>query len=220
MDREAFEAEVLALAGSGRVTVADVSARSGLTERTCETLLARMVRDGRLDRDGDEAAPAYRAPARERARGSERPAPRRSEPPADEARSGLGEIERDVHGEVIAAAGKLVVAQAGERIQAAIGMAHNDRRSLGIAALAGLLLGPLGLFYAAPWATAIVATAVYLGLRWLPFWPTEGAWRFWLVVHALFGFASFLYAVRFNRTGERSPLLPPRPKKSSGPRGP
>jgi hypothetical protein len=40
-------------------------------------------------------------------------------------------------------------------------------------------------------------------------------WKFWVVVHLLSAFASFLYAVRFNRVGERAPLLPGLGKKKA-----
>lgn len=230
MNRDAFEAEVVALANEGgRVTVANVAAKTGLSLRTCQTLLDMMTRDGALDRDDpedDREAAVYRVRGldrkgarAERAERAERPeAKRASEPPAQKVRVKVDEATRGVQDEVYAAAGKIVVKQAGERIQAAMGAAGIDvkaKRHLGIAALAGLLLGPLGLFYAAPWINAIVASAVYLGLRWLPFWPTDGMWKFWLVVHLLFAFASFLYAVRFNRVGERVPLLPGLGKKKA-----
>jgi DNA-binding Lrp family transcriptional regulator len=221
MDRDAFEAEVVALAKSGgRVTPAAIGARIGLSERTCQTLLDMMVRDGKLQREpGDDDAPVYRVRASEppaRKRASEPEPERESEPRVARARAKVAEATRDVQDQVIAAAGQIVVKQAGERIQAAIGVDPKSRRSLGIAALAGMLLGPLGLFYAAPWMTAIISTAVYLGLRWLPFWPTEGMWKFWLVVHLVFALVSFLYAVRFNRTGDRATLFPPRQGGAKG----
>lgn len=219
MDRDAFESEVLALARSGeRVTAANVSARLGLSLRSCQTLLEMMARDGGLQRESGEGdLIVYRlggrgAPSPKRASAP----PPSSERPAPRAR-GVVEATRDVQDQVIAAAGHIVVKQAGERLQAAIGVEPKHKRNLGIAALAGMLLGPIGLYYAAPWLTAIISTAVYLGLRWLPFWPTEGMWKFWLVVHLGFALASFLFAVRYNRAGERAPLLPPRgarPKKS------
>jgi hypothetical protein len=227
MNRDAFEAEVVALAnGGGRVTVANVSAKTGLSLRTCQTLLDMMMRDGALDRDDDGEAAVYRVRGLDRAghagartERTERPEPKReSEPPAQKVRVKLDEATRGVQDEVIAAAGKIVVKQAGERIQAAMGAAGIDvkaKRNLGIAALAGLLLGPLGLFYAAPWINAILASAVYLLLGWLPFLRIDGMWKFWVVVHLLSAFASFLYAVRFNRVGERAPLLPGLGKKKA-----
>ena len=136
---------------------------------------------------------------------------RSSEPPAQKLRTKLDDASRGMQDEVVAAAGKIVVKQAGEKLQAAMGAAGIDlkaKRRLGVAALAGLLVGPLGLFYAAPWINAIVASAVYLALGWLPFLRGDGMWKFWVVVHVLSAFASFLYAVRFNRVGERAPLLP------------
>jgi hypothetical protein len=241
MNRDAFEAEVVALAkDGGRVTVANVAARTGLSLRTCQTLLEMMARDGGLDRGGpgdpgdgesdDDALVVYRVrgldragarePARVQERGGDRARPSGERPRGkvvEATREEPREALRGLHDEVIAAAGSIVVKQAGERIQAAMGVEPTSKRHLGAAALAGLLLGPLGLFYAAPWMVSIVATAAYLALRWLPFWPTDGMWKFWLVVHLGFALASFLYAVRFNRAGERAPLLPARAKKRVAP---
>ena len=86
------------------------------------------------------------------------------------------------------------------------------RRDLRLAAALGLLAGPFGLFYAAPFLTAALASALYAVIvAVLLFVPLVGmailAYAL-PVVHLACCALSAAYAWRFNRVGSRSPLLP------------
>jgi hypothetical protein len=90
--------------------------------------------------------------------------------------------------------------------------AKRPQRDLRIAALLGLLGGPIGLLYSAPLLTAGIASALYVGVALaLLFIPLIGtAALFYLVplVHLASAALGPAYAWRFNRVGARSALLP------------
>lgn len=90
--------------------------------------------------------------------------------------------------------------------------AKRPQRDLRVAALLGLLGGPLGLLYSAPLLTAGIASAVYVAaVLALLFVPLIGmAALFYLVplVHLACAALGPAYAWRFNRVGARSALLP------------
>lgn len=90
--------------------------------------------------------------------------------------------------------------------------AKRPQRDLRIAALLGLLGGPIGLLYAAPLLTAGIASALYVAaVLALVFVPLIGmAALFYLVplVHLACAALGPAYAWRFNRVGARSALLP------------
>jgi len=86
---------------------------------------------------------------------------------------------------------------------------HKDLR---IGGALGLLLGPFGLFYAAPHLTAGVATALYLvavvGLNFVPLIGTAFLMYLVPLFHVAACVASAAYAWRYNRSGKRGPLFP------------
>ncbi|MDO9018275.1 MAG: hypothetical protein Q8S73_23945 [Deltaproteobacteria bacterium] len=90
--------------------------------------------------------------------------------------------------------------------------AKRPQRDLRVAALLGLLGGPIGLLYSAPLLTAGIASAVYVAaVLALIFVPLIGiAALFYLVplVHLACAALGPAYAWRFNRVGARSALLP------------
>jgi hypothetical protein len=195
VNRDEFEAVVLSMVNDGdRVTATEVSDRIGLSVRTCTTLLDALVHDGSLDRDEDDDNATYGKPRIVR-RGA---GPR------------LDDAERSLRNGTIDAAGRLLADGATARVEVVLEQDALLRRKYGVAALVGLLLGPLGLVYVAPWKTAGLWTLVYLGVRWLPFLPSDGMWKLWLAVHALCALVNLAYTFRFNREGGRSPLLPSR----------
>lgn len=192
MDRDRFEAMVIALAAEGLpITVANVSARTGVAPRKAEARLDDMVCAHHLETDVDEreAVVVYRV------RGLSPNAKRR-----------VTGAMSDAHDRVVRAAGGVVVRQAATRATIAIrAPAMVGDKSLVYGALLGLL-GPIGLVYAAPWATVIVATLAYVIAWKIP------------VVHAIVGMLAILihlacallgaaYAWRYNQRGRRAPLL-------------
>ena len=195
MNRDEFEAIVVSMVSGGeRVSVTEVSERVGLSVRSVTTLLDALVRDGTLDRDEGADVTTYGEPRLVRRGVGAR----------------LDDAERAVRDDMLDAAGRLLAEGATARVEVVLEQDALVQRKYGIAALVGLLFGPLGLFYVAPWKTSGLATLVYLGVRWVPFFPSEGMWKFWLAVHVLCALVNTAYTFRFNREGGRSPLLPSR----------
>jgi hypothetical protein len=90
--------------------------------------------------------------------------------------------------------------------------AKRPQRDLRVAALAGLLGGPIGLFYSAPLLTAGIASALYVGvvlaLLFIPLIGTAALFYVIPLVHLACAALGPAYAWRFNRVGARSALLP------------
>ncbi|MBK8696357.1 MAG: hypothetical protein IPN17_29835 [Deltaproteobacteria bacterium] len=90
--------------------------------------------------------------------------------------------------------------------------APKARRDLRLAALFGILGGPIGLFYSAPLLTAGIASAIYvaavLALLFIPLIGTAALFYLVPLVHLACAALGPAYAWRFNRVGARSPLLP------------
>ncbi|MBK6535640.1 MAG: hypothetical protein IPF99_40755 [Deltaproteobacteria bacterium] len=90
--------------------------------------------------------------------------------------------------------------------------APKARRDLRLAALFGILGGPIGLFYSAPLLTAGIASAIYvaavLALLFIPLIGTAALFYLVPLVHLACAALGPAYAWRFNRVGARSALLP------------
>ncbi len=86
------------------------------------------------------------------------------------------------------------------------------QRDLRVAAVLGLLFGPFGLFFAAPWLTAALASLAYAvvvtALFFIPLLGTVLLTYTVPIVHLVCAVLAPIYAWRFNRVGARSPLLP------------
>ncbi len=91
--------------------------------------------------------------------------------------------------------------------------AQRRKKDLRVGGALGLLLGPFGLFYAAPYLTAGIAAGLYLvavvGLNFVPL--VGSAFLMYLIplFHVASCVASAAYAWRYNRSGKRGPLFPP-----------
>lgn len=87
-----------------------------------------------------------------------------------------------------------------------------DLKDLRWGAGLGLVAGPLGLFYSAPYQVAGVASAIYLaGIFLLRLVPVVGsAFLAYLIplIHIGCAVAGAAYTWRYNRTGRRSALMP------------
>ena len=92
------------------------------------------------------------------------------------------------------------------------GATKRPQKDLRVGAGLGLVAGPLGFFYAAPYPVAIAASLAYVaGLVGLNFIPVVGTMLVaYLVpiVHLSSAVAGAGYTWRYNRTGRRTALLP------------
>lgn len=198
MDRDRFESEVVTLAATGKlVTVANVAARTGVPPRKAEAMLDAMVHDGFLESDVDEreAVVVYKVRGLTAA----------SAP-------SLGSIDAKVEARVR----ELERASARALAAPPEGRARGDRSAVLGAAL-GLVFGPLGLAYSAPWGVVLVTTLAYGLASSLPFVRAVFALVVALV-HLGFAIAGGLYARRYNQLGRRAPLLPPERRPGLPPR--
>ncbi len=198
MDRDGFEAKVIALSHEGkRLTVANVTALTGIAPRKAEAWLDAMVVAGRLDSDIDEkdAVVVYRV------RGLDAlPQKVIADREAKKKLSLLEQMESDARG--------AVVAQAKTRAKEALLVTKPGERSVALGGLLGLIFGPLGLLYSAPLLVVLVSVLGYAILGAIPIIRTLFAFII-VPVHLAFGVAGALYTLRFNQKGERTPLLPP-----------
>lgn len=200
MDRDRFEAEVVALASDGvPVTVANVAARTRLPMRKAESMLDDMLRGGHLDSDIDESEGVivYRVKGLTAKKGRTRVAV-----------DGLD----DLQSRAMRSAGEVLVRQTASRAKKAILEKPEDgKKSLLYGALFGLL-GPIGLAYAAPWLTVVVSTVIYAVLWKIP--VINHLLSFFLIfIHLATALLGAAYAFRYNQTGKRSSLLPPEENK-------
>ena len=206
MDRDRFEAEVVALASDGvPVTIANVAARTRLPMRKAESMLDDLLRAGHLDSDVDESegVVVYKVKGLT--------AKKRTRVALD---AGSGSLD-DLQSRAMRSAGEVLVKQTASRAKAAILATPADgKKSLLYGALWGLL-GPIGLAYSAPWVTVVVSTLVY-GLLWKIPIVNSILGALFLFIHIATALLGAAFAFRYNQTGKRSSLLPPEEDKRRG----
>ncbi|MEO7097614.1 MAG: hypothetical protein ABI175_30410 [Polyangiales bacterium] len=200
MDRDRFEAEVVALASDGvPVTVANVAARTRLPMRKAESMLDDMLRGGHLDSDIDESEGVivYRVKGLTARKGRTRVA--------------VSDLD-DLQSRAMRSAGEVLVKQTASRAKKAIlAKPEEGKKSILYGALWGLL-GPIGLAYSAPWLTVLLSTVVYAVLWKIPI-VSSILGALFIFIHLATGLLGAAFAFRYNQTGQRSSLLPPEENK-------
>jgi hypothetical protein len=102
----------------------------------------------------------------------------------------------------------------------AVATVEKPRKDLRVAAGLGLVLGPLGLNYSAPWKVSVPASVGYmLGVVVLSKIPILGTgFLAYLVplIHLACAAGGAAYAWRFNRVGKRAALLPEEKPRGKG----
>ena len=220
-----FERRVLDLWMTTRIpmTKAALQYHSGASRRRMSRWLDELVVDGVLDLDSDDAGElVYSVPGAARptrgpttfaeaqklaqlgaeveGRGGRRskPAPR---PPRREAgERSLARLRDSVNQQQA-----LVVANAARReLQ---GRRPAGDKSVLISGGLSFFLGPLGWLYAGAWREAVPASAVYLVVMALI--PTFLLLPVLPVAMGLSGVAGLVYALHYNRSGERTPIFGP-----------
>ena len=196
MDQDRFETAVIALAAEGvPLTVANVSARTGVSPRKAEGMLDEMVRSHHLESDVDEKAAVivYRV--------------RGLSPNVKRVRVAVDDAKRDL----AMAAGEVMVRQAATRAKdVVLAKPREGEKSIALGGLLGLL-GPWGLAYSAPWVTVLLASAAYIVALNIPIIRTIVG-MFAVIIHLVCALAGLAYAWRYNQNGKRTPLLPPERK--------
>ena len=202
MDRDRFEAEVVALASEGvPVTIANVAARTRLPMRKAESMLDEMLRAGHLDSDIDESEGVivYRVKGLTARKGRTRVA--------------VGSTLDDLQSRAVRSAGEVLVKQSAQRAKRAILEKPEDgKKSVLYGALWGLI-GPIGLAYSAPWLTVLLSTVVYAVLWKIPV-VNSILGALFIFIHLTTALLGAAYVFRYNQTGRRSSLLPPEESKT------
>ena len=199
MNRDEFERTVRAMKAEGvSLSMPNLMLRTELPRHVIEDWLEEM----------DDRA---RNPPPAAARGAEKPSGRGERNEGDE----LFQRVQNLKDEVVNAAARAAVSKklgldAPEPVRV-----HGTPKSvkdLRVGAGLGLVLGPFGFFYAAPYPVAIMASLAYVAAGvGLNFIPVVGSVLFAYVVplvHLSSAAASAGYTWRYNRAGRRAALLP------------
>lgn len=190
MKLKTFETEVTRLADSGvRLTVANVAARLHLPSAKTEKWLDELTKTGKLDLeiDEDHGIIVYSV------RGLiPRRMPRADVHPGTELR--IAQMEAD-----------LERSPTQPHALSPLGRPRRQK-SVVVAFLAAAFLPGIGLFYAAPFSSALLLTIACILLMKLAVLPIVG-WAIGGAVALASGVAGALYASAFNRTGERTEIV-------------
>ena len=206
MNREEFERTVRAMKAEGvALSMPNLMLRTELPRHVIEDWL-------------EEMAEAERSPVKEPAKLAAKPRDEKGE----RQEGGLGdEIFQKVNNlkdEVLKNAAKAAVrdklglGEDDDEPPRVHGTTRRPSKDLRVGAGLGLVFGPLGFFYAAPYPVAVAASAAYIAAAiGLNFIPVLGSALFAYlvpVVHLSSAVAGAGYTWRYNRTGKRSELLP------------
>ena len=200
MNQEAFNKTVRAMKAEGiALSMPNLMVRTELPRATIEEWLEEL--------DHPVAKPGGRA-------GEGKSARRPSVDPADDVAGALFDRMADLKNDLARTAAtamvkdKLGIDDDVERVSPS---PLSERKMKDLRWGAGLgLLGPLGLFYSAPYPVAALATAGYIALWALSFLPIVGTLVGYLlpIAHLAAALAGAAYTWRYNRTGKRSALVP------------
>jgi hypothetical protein len=198
VDYAKFSVAVIEIASEGtRLTTANVVSRLRIDPARAEKMLDQMARDGRLDLEVDESegVVVYRVrglTTRVADVGWSR-FPSRS--------PGLGSALRNLGVDPMHVGTALAF---GKPFRKSSPLPRSLQRSVPAGVALGGLLPGAGLAYAAPWASAAIATAVVIvGFELLPLLLAIPFLLCAMIVSAVLG---GLYTWRYNQTGRRSPL--------------
>lgn len=186
------------------LTRANLQFVTGVPRARLEKWLDELVAENIVDVDSDDAGELVWL-----VRGAERPA--RGPEKAEEIKK-LADLKREVH-----ASGSTSLVRMGAAASALARppAAGRDQKSLIASGLLSFFFGPLGWLYAAPLKEAGLAIAAYVLLcALLPHFVLAMLFGVLNPVSAGIG---VLYAWRYNQKGERTPLLPPDPKRALPP---
>jgi len=196
MTREEFERTVRAMKTEGvSLSMPNLMLRTELPRHVIEDWLEDMA-------EADRRPPPDAKPKGDGSRGS----------PADDLLRKVNKLKDEVFENAAKAAVKERLGLDDDEPVRVHGATKRPQKDLRVGAGLGLVVGPLGFFYAAPYPVAIAASVAYVaGLVGLNFIPVVGSMLVaYLVpiVHLSSAVAAAGYTWRYNRTGRRTALLP------------
>lgn len=217
MTREEFEKTIRAMKAEGvALSMPNLMVRTELPRATIEDWLEEMEA-------GRKPPPREARDAPKAAKSSGKPS--EAEEKGDLAGDLLRKME-DLKGDLVKTAAAEVLKEklgladdedegsSGDGRSKAVATVEKPRKDLRVAGVLGMVLGPLGLTYSAPWKVAVPASAGYLVLLALTRVPGLGAVlglfvpSVMVLIHLACAAGGAAYAWRFNRTGKRAALLP------------
>jgi hypothetical protein len=218
MSRAAFESAVRdATRDGGAVRVNEIAAKVGVSREEAKGYIDAMYAAGELELDLDGDDFVYR---RKRKKGDPLPPSRIEVSPAEKPvkkgkeKSVIDSAKEAATGALVPIRDTLLKEAAKEAAKRALGgddePSAGPKKSMAWGVGLGLLLPGAGLFYSAPWITAILATvAVGLVMTILSYLPIIGP-ALTYIVFGLFMVASgglgAIYTYQFNKTGKRTRL--------------
>jgi hypothetical protein len=205
VDYAKFSVAVIEIAGEGtRLTTANVVSRLRIDPAKAEKMLDQMARDGRLDLEVDESegVVVYRVRGlTTRVADDGWRSPNESLQSRPGRRDGLAGALRNLGVDPMHVGTALAF---GKPFRKSSPLPRSLQRSVPAGVALGGLLPGAGLAYAAPWASAAIATAVvFVGFELLPLLLAIPFLLCAMIVSAVLG---GLYTWRYNQTGRRSPL--------------
>jgi hypothetical protein len=217
MTREEFEKTIRAMKAEGlALSMPNLMVRTELPRATIEDWLEEM--------EAGKKPPPRESPRAAKSSGK----PSEAEEKGDLAGDLLRKME-DLKGDLVKTAAAEVLKEklgladpedkgdegpSGDGRSKAVATVEKPRKDLRVAGVLGMVLGPLGLTYSAPWKVAVPASAGYLVLLALTRVPGLGAVlglfvpSVMVLIHLACAAGGAAYAWRFNRTGKRAALLP------------
>ncbi|MFO0610095.1 MAG: hypothetical protein U0324_43450 [Polyangiales bacterium] len=203
MTREEFERTVRAMKAEGvPLSMPNLMLRTELPRHLIEDWLEDMA-------VAERRPPAAAKPGRDaKAEGDAK-----GEGPADDLLRKVNRLKDEVIGDAAKAAVKERLGLGGDEEPVRVhGATKRPQKDLRVGAGLGLVGGPLGLFYAAPYPVAIATSAAYVaalvGLNFIPVVGSMLVAYLLPIVHLTSAAAGAGYTWRYNRAGRRAALLP------------
>lgn len=204
MTREEFERTVRAMKAEGvTLSMPNLMLRTELPRHVIEDWLEDMAEAERRPSSA-RAKEESRGDGKDDAKGAK---------PADALLRKVNQLKDEVIGEAAKAAVKERLGLGDDEEPVRVhGATKRPQKDLRIGAGLGLVGGPLGLFYAAPYPVAISASAAYIaalvGLNFIPVVGSMLVAYLLPIVHLSSAAAGAGYTWRYNRAGRRAALLP------------
>ena len=213
MEFDEFESKVMDLWMTTAIPMsrANIAYYTGAPRKLLAMWLDRMISQGILELDSDdEGALLWIVP------GSPRPASPRDFAELQKQRQfGAGVASaggNSLDDSLVTSSAKSLMRRAKHEMQAST---EEGKKSLAMSGGLSLFFGPLGWLYAGAWKEAIPAAAGFAFLYWLL--PSFLVMPLLFAAMPISAIAGLAYAWKYNKHGERRPLLPADPDKPSEP---
>ena len=197
MNREGFEAQLLKVWMTTRIplTRANIQFFTNQPRKKIVRWLDELLHDNIVDLDVDDNGEEVYV-----VKGGARP---RTGPTTIAEMNKSGALKESMQALKLAGKAASIVGRPGS-------LPEDQRKSLAWSGGLSAAFGPLGWLYAAPWKHAVPASVAWVVFFWLLHFLPLPLVTIYLLLAIPSGLAGLGYAWRYNQTGERTPLLPPK----------